>query len=165
MVRDRVRLLKWCYLPLNNHNQCYDKYRHLDQQWIKCNGKPILIPNQSRNNLLSSRSGKVLQPQPDFQERELRKKRRLRKKSDLSKFDMSDLKKKLDVISQEEKEDSDNSLTSQGKISYETAHLLTCRPVRLEKLGQDIRWRILRWLSRIQLRLKFGFKHAWQGMR
>ena len=65
----------------------------------------------------SSRSGKVLQPQPDFQERELRKKRRLRKKSDLSKFDMSDLKKKLDVISQEEKEDSDNSLTSQGTSS------------------------------------------------
>ena len=76
----------------------------------------------------SSRSGKVLQPQPDFQERELRKKRRLRKKSDLSKFDMSDLKKKLDVISQEEKEDSDNSLTSQGKssgtcVSFETSNL------------------------------------------
>ena len=65
-----------------------------------------------------TRSGKVLQPQPDFQERELRKKRRLRKKSDLSKFDMSDLKKKLDVISQEEKEDSDNSLTSQGMYQH-----------------------------------------------
>jgi len=74
------------------------------------------------NQVQRSRSGKVLQPQPDFQERELRKKRRLRKKSDLSKFDMSDLKKKLDVISQEEKEDSDNSLTSQdSKNSAKTS--------------------------------------------
>merc|ERR1719277_872360 len=71
------------------------------------------------NQVQRSRSGKVLQPQPDFQERELRKKRRLRKKSDLSKFDMADLKKKLDVISQE---DSDNSLTSQdSKTSAKTS--------------------------------------------
>jgi len=58
------------------------------------------------------RSRTSLQPQPEFQERELRKKRRLRKKSDLSKFDMSDLKKKLESITHEESTSSDDSSKS-----------------------------------------------------
>lgn len=59
------------------------------------------------------RSRTSLQPQPEFQERELRKKRRLRKKSDLSKFDMSDLKKKLESITHDES--SDDSSKSNHK--------------------------------------------------
>ena len=47
-----------------------------------------------------------MQPQPELQEREARKKRRLRKKSDLSKFDLSDLRKKLEVIDREDSTDS-----------------------------------------------------------
>jgi len=58
-----------------------------------------------------------LQPQPEFQEREARKKRRLRKKSDLSKFDLSDLRKKLETIDRDESTDSggDSGSSSRDK--------------------------------------------------
>lgn len=56
----------------------------------------------------------MLQPQPEFQEREARKKRRLRKKSDLSKFDLSDLRKKLEVIDREDSTDSGGDSRDKG---------------------------------------------------
>ena len=62
----------------------------------------------------------VLQPQPDFQERELRKKRRIRKKNDFSKFDMSDLKKKLEKLDNDVI-DSDSS--SSGIVDSDSSGL------------------------------------------
>ena len=62
----------------------------------------------------SFRKAQVLQPQPEFQEREARKKRRLRKKSDLSKFDLSDLRKKLEVIDREDSTDSGGDSRDKG---------------------------------------------------
>ena len=60
----------------------------------------------------SFRKTQSLQPQPEFQEREARKKRRLRKKSDLSKFDLSDLRKKLETIDRDDSTDSGGDSTN-----------------------------------------------------
>ena len=45
-----------------------------------------------------------MQPQPDFQEREARKKRKLRRNKDSLAFDLTALKKRLEIISLEENE-------------------------------------------------------------
>lgn len=69
------------------------------------------------------RSRSTLQPQPDFQEREARKKKKLRKKTtDQSSFDMGTLKKKLEVISQEDSGSDSGAVrsNSSGTESPET---------------------------------------------
>ena len=69
------------------------------------------------------RSRSTLQPQPDFQEREARKKKKLRKKTtDQSAFDMGTLKKKLEVISQEDSGSDSGAVrsNSSGTESPET---------------------------------------------
>lgn len=65
------------------------------------------------NCILRSRS--TLQPQPDFQEREARKKRKLRRNKDSLAFDLTALKKRLEIISLEENEP--DKIGSCGSIS------------------------------------------------
>lgn len=61
--------------------------------------RPILKQNKP-----VQRSRSTLQPQPDFQEREARKKRKLRRNKDSLAFDLTALKKRLEIISLEENE-------------------------------------------------------------
>ena len=56
-----------------------------------------------------------MQPQPDFQEREARKKRKLRRNKDSLAFDLTALKKRLEIISLEENEP--DKIGSCGSIS------------------------------------------------
>jgi len=47
---------------------------------------------------IQNRSQNLLQPQPEFQKREQMKKRRQRRKSDISKMDLTELRRKLESI-------------------------------------------------------------------
>lgn len=67
------------------------------------------------------RSRSTLQPQPDFQEREARKKRKLRRNKDSLAFDLTALKKRLEVISLEENEpDKTGSCGSLGSCGSDS---------------------------------------------
>ena len=70
---------------------------------LKC--YPISVTGQQNHqikktvpvyNLTFLRSQNLLQPQPEFQKREQMKKRRQRRKSDISKMDLTELRRKLE---------------------------------------------------------------------
>lgn len=74
-----------------------------NQQNPQSNQVPPTRTDQSRaNNVISptnqNRSQNLLQPQPEFQKREQMKKRRQRRKSDISKMDLTELRRKLESI-------------------------------------------------------------------
>lgn len=100
----------------------------------KFQNRPNLMMRPTVHQVQRSRS--TLQPQPDFQERENRKKKKLRKKatdqstsrsSDQSAFDMGTLKKKLEVISQEDSgsDSGAGSGTSSGSDATEKTTEIT----------------------------------------
>jgi len=66
-------------------------------------------PQQPQQRVLSptnNRSQNLLQPQPEFQKREQMKKRRQRRKSDISKVDLTELRRKLESIDVSDGSDS-----------------------------------------------------------
>lgn len=90
-------------MAVRKMEQCLQMLNSLQHQSVsnsnslRPSGNPIM-PAAQQPNQRSFRKSTGLQPQPEFYEREARKKRRLRKKSDLTKFDLSDLRKKLEII-------------------------------------------------------------------
>merc|ERR1711970_1355097 len=72
---------------------------------IEANRASVVSPTNQ------NRSQNLLQPQPEFQKREQMKKRRQRRKSDISKVDLTELRRKLESI-----DVSDGSDSGEGDI-------------------------------------------------
>jgi len=92
--------------------QQQQQHQRFQQQMLQPRAPPSLSAQPLRSSL---RKPAALQPQPEFQEREARKKRRLRKKSDLSKFDLSELRKKLESV---ENDSTDSGGDSNGDKGF-----------------------------------------------
>ncbi|CAG5077720.1 Oidioi.mRNA.OKI2018_I69.PAR.g8796.t1.cds [Oikopleura dioica] len=118
-IAQAVKKMEQCLQMLNsiqrNNPGNYQQHNLPPQQQQPQMLQPRAPPSLTAQPLRSSlRKPQALQPQPEFQEREARKKRRLRKKSDLSKFDLSELRKKLESVENDSTDSGGDSSGDKG---------------------------------------------------